>query len=148
MDLCFRYAIESDLADIVAIENSSMSAPWSLDSYSEAIDSEHAFILVATVDDDIAGFAVFYLTPPESELPDIVVNDKYRRMGVGRALLHYAFSELKDRSVDKVFLEVRVSNYAARALYDSIGFQQIGIRKYFYSAPIEDAICMSLDIGE
>lgn len=144
MAFTFRMADEGDVASILAIEEASMSNPWNEAAYSEAIRSDHAFVMVATEDDNIAGFAVYYLTPPECELPDIVVSERYRRRGLGKALLQESMKELKSRGIDTIYLEVRVSNMPARTLYTHIGFEEIGKRKYFYSNPVEDAICMSL----
>ena len=146
MSLEFRFANQHDLNTIVEIENASMSSPWSLDSYKEALDSNHAFIMVADEAGVCVGFAVFYLTAPESELPDIVVSESYRGRGIGKLLLDASLRQLSLRGVDTVFLEVRVSNERARALYEKMGFEEIGRRKYFYSDPIEDAICMRLEI--
>ena len=146
MAFTFRYAEEKDLQAIVEIESAAMSCPWSLKSYEEAVASDHAFVMVAESDGQIAGFSVFYLTPPESELPDIVVAEAFRGQGLGKALLEHSIQELKTRDIDTIFLEVRVSNTPARKLYESFGFEQIGIRKYFYSDPVEDAICMRLEI--
>ncbi|MBQ3773067.1 MAG: ribosomal protein S18-alanine N-acetyltransferase [Pseudobutyrivibrio sp.] len=146
MSLEFRFANQQDLNTIVEIENASMSSPWSLDSYKEALDSNHAFIMVADEAGVCVGFAVFYLTAPESELPDIVVSESYRGRGIGKLLLDASLRQLSLRGVDTVFLEVRVSNERARALYEKMGFEEIGRRKYFYSDPIEDAICMRLEI--
>ena len=141
----FRFATEEDVPEIVAIEEASMSNPWKAPSYIEAINSDHAFVMVATEADAVAGFAVFYLTPPEAELPDIVVDANYRGRGLGRALLDFADKELQAREVDTIFLEVRVSNDPAKALYTKFGFEEIGKRKYFYSNPVEDAICMRFE---
>ena len=146
MAFTFRYATEADVDEIVAIEEASMTNPWRRDNYLEAIKSDHAFILVAVDGEFIAGFAVFYLTPPESELPDIVVSHGYRGKGVGKAIMTEALLQLKTHGIDTVYLEVRVSNAPARALYSHLGFEEIGKRKYFYSNPVEDAICMSLRI--
>ena len=148
MAFTFRYATEADVDAIVAIEEASMSCPWNRDNYLEVVNSDHAFIMVALDDDDIAGFAVFYLTPPESELPDIVVAEAYRGQGFGKALLSESLVALKKKGIDTIYLEVRVSNTPARNLYSHIGFEEIGKRKYFYSNPVEDAICMSLRIEE
>lgn len=147
MSIEFRFANDRDLDTIVEIENSSMSCPWSRDSYKEAMDSDYAFIMVATEADSCVGFAVFYLTVPESELPDIVVAESHRGKGVGKALLDASLRELTSRGVDTVFLEVRVSNERAKALYEKVGFEEIGRRKYFYSDPVEDAICMRLEMN-
>ena len=147
MSIEFRFANDRDLDTIVEIESSSMSCPWSRDSYKEAMDSDHAFIMVATESDSCVGFAVFYLTVPESELPDIVVAESHRDKGIGKALLDASLRELTSRGVDTVFLEVRVSNERAKALYEKVGFEEIGRRKYFYSDPVEDAICMRLEMN-
>ncbi|MBE5903824.1 MAG: ribosomal-protein-alanine N-acetyltransferase [Pseudobutyrivibrio sp.] len=147
MSIEFRFANDRDLDTIVEIESSSMSCPWSRDSYKEAMDSDHAFIMVATESDSCVGFAVFYLTVPESELPDIVVAEEHRGKGIGKALLDASLRELTSRGVDTVFLEVRVSNERAKALYEKVGFEEIGRRKYFYSDPVEDAICMRLEMN-
>ena len=145
MAFTFRFATEQDLTGIVYIENASMSCPWSFCSFDEAVCSNHSFVIVAEADGEIAGYSVFYLTPPESELPDIVVSEKYRNQGLGRQLLEESIKELKKQKVDTIFLEVRVSNAPARALYEKMGFEEIGTRKYFYSNPVEDAICMRLE---
>ena len=145
MAFTYRFANAQDLPAIVEIENAAMSCPWSLKSYEEAVTSDHSFIMVAEDDGQIAAFSVFYLTPPEAELPDIVVDEKYRGQGLGRQLLSKALEELEGRGIDTIFLEVRVSNTPARRLYEGLGFEEIGTRKYFYSDPVEDAICMKLE---
>ena len=142
----FRYATIDDIENIAAIELASMSNPWKADAYQEAIGSDHAFVMVAEQGGKIAGFAVFYLTPPESELPDIVVSKEYRGQGLGRMLLTRCFEELRAKSIETIFLEVRVSNAPARTLYEHLGFESIGTRKYFYSNPTEDALCMRIEI--
>jgi ribosomal-protein-alanine N-acetyltransferase len=145
MAFTYRFANEKDLPSIVEIENAAMSCPWSLKSYEEAITSDHSFIMVAEDDGRIAAFSVFYLTPPEAELPDIVVDEKYRGQGLGRQLFTKSLEQLETRGIDTIFLEVRVSNTPARRLYESFGFEEISVRKYFYSNPVEDAICMKFE---
>ena len=140
-------ATVSDIDEIVQIESESMPNPWGPSDYKEAIESDHAFVYVLTVDDKIIAYTVYYLTPPESELPDIVVAPSHRNKGIGKTLLTKSFEELKSRGVDTVFLEVREQNIAAQRLYTSLGFENIGKRKYFYSNPVEDAICMRLDLS-
>ena len=129
MAFTYRFANAQDLPAIVEIENAAMSCPWSLKSYEEAVTSDHSFIMVAEDDGQIAAFSVFYLTPPEAELPDIVVDEKYRGQGLGRQLLSKALEELEGRGIDTIFLEVRVSNTPARRLYEGLGFEEIGTRK-------------------
>ena len=139
----YRYANSMDLQAIFQIEESVMPTPWSMKSFQDAFDSDYSLIMVVTDKDKICGFSILYITAPEAELPDIVIDKAYQRKGLGRGLLEYTISEAKKRSVETLFLEVRVSNTAARTLYQHLDFEEIGKRKYFYSNPVEDAICMS-----
>lgn len=145
MALEYRFATEEDLQQIFEIEQSVMPCPWSMKSFQEAFSSDYSFILVAVDDYRICGFSVLYITAPEAELPDIVVAKEYQGKGVGKGLLQRTIDEASSKGVESIFLEVRVSNAPARGLYDSFGFEEIGTRKYFYSNPVEDAICMKFE---
>lgn len=142
MEIQYRLATGSELEQIAAIELEIMPQPWRLNNFREAISSDHAFIMLAMDEDNVAGYSVIYQTPPECELPDIVVAEKYRNLGIGRKLLELSKDKCRQNNIDTMFLEVRVSNSKAYKLYSSLGFEEIGIRKGFYSNPDEDAICM------
>lgn len=145
MALEYRFATEEDLQQIFEIEQSVMPCPWSMKSFQEAFSSDYSFILVAVDDYRICGFSVLYITAPEAELPDIVVAKEYQGKGIGKGLLQRTIDEASSKGVESIFLEVRVSNAPARGLYNSFGFEEIGTRKYFYSNPVEDAICMKFE---
>lgn len=144
--MIFRDAIESDLQTVTDIENKVMTMPWSFCSFSEAKDSKHTIFKVAEEDGQIAGYAIVYVTAPDSELPDIVVSEEFRRRGVAQGLLDEVIAQAKSLGVSEMFLEVRQNNDAARQLYLKNGFTEIGIRENFYRDPVEDAICMRADI--
>ena len=146
MSVGFRCANEKDLQQIFQIEQDVMPNPWTLKSFEAAYSSDSSLIIVADDDNRICGFSIVYITAPESELPDIVVRKECQGQGIGRALLTHTVEQLRLKEVDTVFLEVRASNERAKALYESFGFEKIGTRKYFYSNPVEDAICMRKDI--
>ena len=145
--MAIRKASLEDLDAIEQIEQEAMSTPWSRQSFETAITAAHTIFLVAEDGTSVIGFAVLYLTPPEAELPDIVVASGYRGHGVGRELLTQLFVEARSHSVENIFLEVRISNAAAIQLYTGFGFEQIGTRKNFYSKPTEDALLMRACIG-
>ncbi len=90
----------------------------------------------------LLGFTALLLTPPESDVLDIVVRREYRGRGIGRKLLDTACDYALLAGVDTTFLEVRPSNTPARRLYARLGFTQCGIRKAYYTDPAEDAIAM------
>ncbi len=95
---------------------------------------------------EIAGFAVIAVLsvvyPAEAELESLVVDARFRRRGLGRALLEAVRSFAAGNGADTLRLEVRRSNGAARQLYEAAGLQRSGIRRAYYANPTEDAICM------
>ena len=92
------------------------------------------------------GFLVARRVDPEWELENIVVADSARRMGIGRRLLDALLAEAAKTNNAAVFLEVRESNAAARALYGKVGFRESGRRKSYYKNPPEDAILYRSDL--
>jgi ribosomal-protein-alanine N-acetyltransferase len=90
----------------------------------------------------VIGFAVLTVIAPEAELDAIAVVAGFQRRGVARALLEAVVREAVNRGATDVLLEVRTSNLAARAFYRSMGFEERGSRKAYYSDPVEDAAQM------
>jgi ribosomal-protein-alanine N-acetyltransferase len=80
----------------------------------------------------------------EWELQYIVVAKKSRRRGVGAYLLGEFISYVRETGGGRIFLEVRELNQSARRLYSSLGFEETGLRKSYYSNPPEDAILCRL----
>lgn len=93
-----------------------------------------------------AGFVVARHIAPEWELENIVVRPAGRRTGVGMRLLKALLDAARDLDSEAVFLEVRESNAAARALYEKFGFRASGGRKSYYANPLEDAVLYRWDI--
>lgn len=139
-----RFAQASDIDRISEIENNSMSCPWKKADFQEALESKHTIFSVAEENQNVVGFSILYLSAPEAELPDIVIDEKYRGVGVGETLLRFSIEAACAKGVDTVFLEVRKSNDVAKGLYRKLGFEELGVRKNFYREPVEDAICMKL----
>lgn len=95
--------------------------------------------LVAVRDGEIASFLVWRrIAPDECEILQLETLAPFRRLGLARRLL----LELEKHNPGILFLEVRPSNHAARQLYESYGFIEIGIRQNYYADPVEDAIVL------
>lgn len=90
----------------------------------------------------LAGLAAFQLAGGEASLDTLAVAPALRRRGVGRCLLRAALAALAAQGAGCCFLEVRLSNAPAIALYQSLGFAAVGRRPGFYRAPAEDALIM------
>jgi [ribosomal protein S18]-alanine N-acetyltransferase len=94
----------------------------------------------ADVDAELLGFLVAAHIAPEWELENIAIAPGARRKGLGKLLLIALLSAARETNSESVFLEVRESNTAARALYEKAGFEQTGRRKSYYTNPVEDAV--------
>lgn len=147
-----RPAAESDLTDIVWIERSCFADPWSEESFRRLLAVEPAIFLVAVFPPDsaVAGYAIAFAVGEDGELLNVAVEPEFRGKGLAGQMVDALLIELSARGVRTAFLEVRESNHAARALYGSRGFTEIGRRKAYYRRPVEDALVMRrvLEVAE
>jgi [ribosomal protein S18]-alanine N-acetyltransferase len=95
-----------------------------------------------------SGFLIARHLAPEWELENIIVAPSARRMGIGERLLNSLLNAARETHSTSMFLEVRESNLGARALYEKLGFRETGLRKSYYTNPLEDAILYSFDLGQ
>ena len=138
----------STVPDVAAIERECFSQPWSEDMLAEELYNDNASFIVAEADDGtVLGYAGLTVVLDEGYINNIAVRNKYRRMGVADALLG-TFIHFAEAHLAFLTLEVRPSNTAAIALYESFGFQQAGRRKNYYDLPKEDALILTKTYGE
>ena len=133
------------LLEVASIEEMSFSLPWSLESL-ELMLTEQASALVALEDGRVLGYVGMMCVLDEGQIINVAVHPDARRRGVGRSLMQAAEAYAKERGIVFLSLEVRESNFAARSLYSSLGWEEQGIRKGFYSHPVENACVMTKSI--
>ncbi|MEA2765222.1 MAG: [ribosomal protein S18]-alanine N-acetyltransferase [Gemmatimonadaceae bacterium] len=152
MTALLRPAVEGDLTQVTLIEKSSFADPWSEESFRRLIGVAPAIFLVALFppDDAIAGYVVAFSVGEDGELLNVAVDPKFRGRGLAGQMLDAVLIELGARGVRTAFLEVRESNTAARALYESRNFVEIGRRSKYYRRPVEDALVLrrTLEVAE
>ena len=134
---------EGDLPEVAAIERRCFSDPWSLSALAESIEDPCARMMVALYDGVVCGYVCIMLTDENGYIPRVCVLPAYRRRGVATALMDAAEAAARVFGCTTITLEVRESNSAAIALYESLGFEPLGKRPGFYTDPIEAAIVMS-----
>ena len=139
----FRNATESDIQKIAELEEKTFTDAWTNQNIYETFCQKQAFIIVAEVGDEIAGYCIIYYVMEEAEIARIAVGDKHRRKGIGRKLLDYTCACCKGKQVERLLLDVREGNTGARMFYQAYGFTEDGKRKDFYNNPKEDAVLMS-----
>lgn len=112
---------------------------WSAESLRSQLDKADSRCIVAVEDDTVIGFLAFEQVLDEGSIAEVAVHPDHRRKGIARELI---CSVLSDNSIVEIYLEVRESNLSAIALYESLGFERIGVRKGYYEHPTEDAVMM------
>ena len=95
----------------------------------------------------VVGFLVAHTMGADWELENVVVADDFRGKGIGTRLIEEFLARARQAKSQSVFLEVRESNTAARALYAKVGFREMGRRKSYYTAPLEDAVLYAKNLG-
>lgn len=137
-----REAVAADLDAIHAIEVASFANPWRREGFRNFLLGGAGILLVAVGAVGVEGFAAAIHAADEAELANLAVTPAARRRGVARALLRAVTDRVVATGARAMFLEVRASNVAARALYIAEGFREVAIRAQYYDHPAEDAVVM------
>ena len=129
---------------IAALEQRNFSAPWDEKSLLSELNNPLSLWLVALDGDKVAGYVGSQSVLGESDMMNLAVDPARRRQGVGKALVERLLWELAEDN-HCLTLEVRASNAAAIALYEKLGFRQVGRRPHYYLSPPEDALILRKD---
>jgi ribosomal-protein-alanine N-acetyltransferase len=134
----------SQIDDILAIEEVSFTSPWTREMYEAELANEGVsyFYLARTPHGAIVGFCSFWRVLDELHINNLAVMPDYRRQGVAGALLARVLGDGAARGARRATLEMRPSNEPARRLYERFGFVVSGVRRAYYSNPVEDALVM------
>lgn len=130
------------LDELFEIEKLCFTPAWSKAQLSDEITREDAFAAVSTENGIITGFCIFRMAGDQAELFQIAVHPDFRGEGTAEKLLLRGICWARDKNAESVFLEVRESNYPAIGLYKKLGFEKLGVRKGYYTQPVENAVIM------
>ena len=129
---------------VAELEKVCFSAPWSYEMLcAEGLRAEAEF-LCAFVDGKFAGYAGMLCVLDEGQICNVAVCPLFRRMGIGEALMTAQRNAGLARGLSVMMLEVRAGNTAAQKLYEKLGWEKVGVRRNFYSAPREDGVLYNL----
>ena len=133
------------IPDVAQIEKLCFSEPWSENAFSLLL-GEGAFGMVAVLDGKVVAYGGMLCVLDEGQITNIATHPDHRRKGLGKMIVEALEKEAKARGLANLFLEVREHNLAARELYLLCGWEDIGLRKNFYSKPVENAVLMKKEI--
>ena len=139
MNFTLENMAEKHIEAVAELEVQCFSQPWSANALAEELNNENSHFLVVFAD-EVAGYIGVQEICGEAYITNVAVFENYRKKGIGRELIRAACDGAKGRGCEFITLEVRQSNAAAIALYESEGFQPAGIRKNFYSNPTENGV--------
>ncbi|NLC71593.1 MAG: GNAT family N-acetyltransferase [Desulfuromonadaceae bacterium] len=143
--MTIRRAGSDDLAILVQLEEESQLRPWPEQLFQGEMENPHSRIDLLLVEGRPAGYLCYHFLLGEISIINLVVSPRFRRRGGARGLLENAL--LGENGAEKAFLEVRVGNKGAIALYRCCGFQEYGARKGYY-ADGEAALLMEWSVGK
>lgn len=141
-----RVAEPDDAARLEVLERRCFSDPWSRAGLREMLESGQVVARLAQSGKQLAGYVFARWAADTGEIMNLAVAPEFRREGLARRLLEAALEALAARGVTEVFLEVRISNQAALALYQTRGFHVAGMRRAYYRYPTEDALVLRLHL--
>lgn len=115
---------------------------WTPSILKSELESENSKYIVAKENNEIVGFAGIIVTPVDVEITNIVTKKSQRKKGIGKILLDKLIEMAKERKSEAISLEVNEKNSIAIHLYESCGFEKVGLRKKYYNG-IDNAIIMT-----
>ncbi len=137
----------SDLDDVVEIENESFSDSWTKNMYESCLKDKNCHYFVGEEDEILGVFGIMTVLD-EAEIHTISVKKNHRNKKIATSFMKYIVDYCLKEHIEKIFLEVRESNYPAINLYKKFKFQKIGRIEGYYEKPREDALRMMLDMND
>jgi len=134
----------SDLDAVLEIERASFVNPWTREMYLAELDNRGVSYcyVIRDISQQVIGFCSFWRVLDELHINNVAIAPAHRGVGAGTALLSAVLREGARLGAQRASLEVRRSNDAARRLYERLGFSVAGVRRAYYSNPVEDALVL------
>jgi len=141
-----REASAADLDAIWGIEAEVFGRDaWSREAMRDELTADHrCYLALVDAEGAVIGYGGLLAVGREGDIQTIALADRARGAGHGRRLMNALLDAAAERGVDEVFLEVRADNPAARGLYESLGFEELGVRPRYYQPDGVDAVVMRL----
>ena len=150
--LTIRALRPEDLPSLLEIERaSSAAAHWRKREYQNLLASDSTPLrkaFVAEKDGHTVGFVIAKAVANDWEIENVIVRAGSQRQGIGERLLSHMIQEAKSSDAQRILLEVRSQNAAAKRLYAKCGFCVVGGRRAYYRDPNDDAVLYKLDLSK
>lgn len=132
----------SHLRAVMALERAVFTDDWPIEAFKEHLEEPSAGGLVVLTNDLLIGYACYQMEKEHLHLTNLAVAPEYRRKSVAKGVLDHILGLARQQACELIYLEVRLSNEAARNFYRNAGFVEIDIVADYYESPAEDAVVM------
>ncbi len=145
----FRPMLDSDVDAVMVIEQQVYPHGWTAGIFHDCLRVRYS-CWVMEQEEQLVGYGILSSGGGEAHILNIAIDPRFQGQGLGRYLLRFLLETARHHGADTVFLEVRPSNRIALRLYDSLGFNQVGVRRGYYPSDRgrEDAIIMALSVDD
>ena len=153
ISISFKKFRQNEIETIASIESGSSEFPWAKNQLSKSISNPNNLCYAVSVKSQIVGYIIAMPSADSADILNITIHKDFKRKGYGSSLLDYLTKELINKGIKTIFLEVRRGNFAAISLYSSLGFEEISVRKNYYTknsnqlSRREDGIIMCLELS-
>ena len=142
--MILREMLVEDLDQVMELEKKLFgAAAWSREGFFTYLTKPDAMFLVVEEKGRILGYCGVLMVLGEGDITNVAVSPERQREGIGAFLVGSMIKLAAEQDCPVLHLEVRESNAVARRLYKRLGFQEDGLRKNYYTDPVEDAILMT-----
>ncbi len=128
---------------LTELDNLCFTIPWTSNMFRGDLSNKNAYYVLALVDNTVIGYGGVYTVVGESGITNIAVHPDYRQLGLATEILNMIIKHCEAVGSSFVTLEVRKSNCGAIKLYKNNGFEEVGLRKNYYSDNHESALLMT-----
>ena len=136
------YMTAEHVSAVAQLEAICFSDPWSEASVAGELENPLSLWLVAVEDGQVIGYVGSQAVLDAADIMNVAVAPEHRRKGIARLLLLQLEEEMRQKDVASLTLEVRASNLPAQALYEELGYREVGRRPNYYRKPREDALIL------
>ncbi|MBQ0001849.1 MAG: ribosomal protein S18-alanine N-acetyltransferase [Clostridiales bacterium] len=141
--MILREMLVDDLDGVMEIEHDLFHMPWTKEGYFTYLTRKDAMFFVVEEKGKILGYMGLITVLDEADVTNVAVRRDRQREGIGQFLVSSMIRLAEDMGINMIHLEVRVGNETAIRLYERLGFKRDGLRKNYYTDPVEDALLMT-----